>query len=291
MIKTKLSKQLLDHKITFVVFITVWDANPNGDPLNGNRPRTDLDGYGYISPECFFRKLRNFMQEEGYSILYQNPDKENFDGIECLRQRIESNKNLASLMKTDRKKFIEECSRIWLDARLFGATFPFKSSDKDTAVPGFKDHITGAVTISCTKTLSPIDIETTHITKIQPIEPDRRSDTFGARHSVPFAVYKVVGSINPNLARKYGITLDDVQVFKSAILNMFQNDASSARPDGSMEVSCLYWWNHKEANPSASVTKIRNAFNITKVANNKRFEDYKIEWKLDNCVQPEIIRN
>lgn len=139
--------------------------------------------------------------------------------------------------------------------------------------------------------MSPVDIETMQISKIQPAEPGRKSDTLGTRHSVPFAVYQVFGSISPSLARKNGVTLDDVQALKSAILNMFQNDASSARPDGSMEVSCLYWWEHKEANPAANTTKIRNAFNITKVANNKRFEDYKIEWKLDNCVQPEIIRN
>lgn len=107
MIKTKLSKQLLDHAITFVIFITVWDANPNGDPLNGNRPRTDLDGLGRISRECILRKIRNFLQEGGHSIYYQNPDKENFDDIESLLQRVESNGNLAALMKTNSRKKIQ----------------------------------------------------------------------------------------------------------------------------------------------------------------------------------------
>ena len=186
-------------------------------------------------------------------------------------------------MKTNsRKKFKEESCELWLDVRLFGATFAFT---------GFTDSVHEAVSISDAKSLSPVDIETMQISKIQPAEPGRKSNTLGTRHSVPFAVYQVFGSISPSLSRKNGVTLDDVQALKSAILNMFQNDASSARPDGSMEVSCLYWWEHKEANPAANTTKIRNAFNITKVANNKRFEDYKIEWKLDNCVQPEIIRN
>ena len=36
----------LENKIDFVAFISVTNANPNGDPLNGNIPRTDFEGYG-----------------------------------------------------------------------------------------------------------------------------------------------------------------------------------------------------------------------------------------------------
>lgn len=39
----------LANKIDFIGFITVDHANPNGDPLNGNQPRSDYDGYGEIS--------------------------------------------------------------------------------------------------------------------------------------------------------------------------------------------------------------------------------------------------
>ena len=42
----------LQGKIDFTLFISVKNANPNGDPLNGNRPRTDIDGYGEISDVC-----------------------------------------------------------------------------------------------------------------------------------------------------------------------------------------------------------------------------------------------
>ncbi|MBS3989226.1 MAG: type I CRISPR-associated protein Cas7, partial [Dethiobacter sp.] len=39
----------LKNKIDFAVVFTVKKANPNGDPLNGNRPRVDYDGYGEVS--------------------------------------------------------------------------------------------------------------------------------------------------------------------------------------------------------------------------------------------------
>ena len=44
----------LKNKIDFVALISVTNANGNGDPLNGNRPRTDYNGMGEISdvPLC-----------------------------------------------------------------------------------------------------------------------------------------------------------------------------------------------------------------------------------------------
>ena len=47
------------NKIDFAVLVTVNKANPNGDPLNGNRPREDFDGRGEISDVCIKRKIRN----------------------------------------------------------------------------------------------------------------------------------------------------------------------------------------------------------------------------------------
>ena len=49
---------ILENKIDFVVLISVNNANPNGDPLNGNRPRTTYTGLGEISDVCIKRKIR-----------------------------------------------------------------------------------------------------------------------------------------------------------------------------------------------------------------------------------------
>lgn len=66
----------LKKKIDFVVLVSVTNANSNGDPLNGNRPRTDYNGYGEISDVCIKRKIRNRMQDMGNSVFVQSDDKE-----------------------------------------------------------------------------------------------------------------------------------------------------------------------------------------------------------------------
>lgn len=82
--------ETLQNKIDFAVVISVKHANPNGDPLNGNRPRETYDGYGEISDVCLKRKIRNRMMDMGKSIFVQSDDKKN-DTYNSLEQRAKSN--------------------------------------------------------------------------------------------------------------------------------------------------------------------------------------------------------
>ena len=74
----------LQHKIDFAVILTVDHANPNGDPLNGNRPRTDYDGYGEISDVCLKRKIRDRLMEQGQGVYVQSDDRK-LDGMMVIR--------------------------------------------------------------------------------------------------------------------------------------------------------------------------------------------------------------
>ena len=65
----------LKGKIDFVLLISATNANPNGDPLNGNRPRENFDGYGEISDVCIKRKIRNRLQDMGQKIFVQSDDR------------------------------------------------------------------------------------------------------------------------------------------------------------------------------------------------------------------------
>ena len=62
----------LNGKIDFTLFVSANGANVNGDPLNGNRPRINLDGYGEMSDVCIKRKIRKKGKSCFKKILYQN---------------------------------------------------------------------------------------------------------------------------------------------------------------------------------------------------------------------------
>ena len=78
----------LENKIDFAIIFSVRNANPNGDPLNGNRPRVDYDGFGEITDVCLKRKIRDRLQSEGYSIFVQSDEKKT-DGMTSLKNRAE----------------------------------------------------------------------------------------------------------------------------------------------------------------------------------------------------------
>ena len=278
----------LKGKIDFTLFVSVTNANPNGDPLNGNRPRINLDGYGEISDVCIKRKIRNRFQDLGQRVFVQ-PDDRADDGYGSLKERAEGCEELKKEISKKKKAGRDLCARIacreWIDVRSFGQVFAFKGDDVSFGVRG-------PVSVHQAVSLSPVDIISMQITKSVNSEAGKESkasDTMGTKHRIGFAVYKVMGSVNVQLAEKTGFTQEDAEVLKESLKTLFENDASSARPDGSMEVCRMYWWQHNEKTPAVSSGKIQRSFQMNDVSRPSKFEDYNISWELDGCVEPEVF--
>lgn len=277
----------LKGKIDFTLFVSVSNANPNGDPLNGNRPRINLDGYGEISDVCIKRKIRNRFQDLGQRVFVQ-PDDRADDGFRSLKERAEGceelNKEISRKKKADRDLCARIACKEWIDVRSFGQVFAFKGEDVSFGVRG-------PVSIHQAVSLSPVDVISMQITKSVNSEAGKESkasDTMGTKHRIGFAVYKVMGSVNVQLAEKTGFSQEDAEILKESLKTLFENDASSARPDGSMEVCRMYWWQHAEKTPAVSSGKIQRSFKMNEVRRSSRFEDYNITWELDGCVKPEV---
>ena len=73
----------LKGKIDFVLLVSATNANPNGDPLNGNQPRISIDGLGEISDVCIKRKIRNRFQDMGQRVFVQSDDRSD-DSYRCV---------------------------------------------------------------------------------------------------------------------------------------------------------------------------------------------------------------
>lgn len=267
---------ILDRKIDFAVVLSVTKANPNGDPLNGNRPRQNYDGHGEISDVALKRKIRNRLQDIGEAIFVQSNDRK-VDSYNSLRERADANPELDKIMKSKNgssDEFASLACESWIDVRSFGQVFAFKG-EKNGA--GVSVGVRGPVSLHAATSLHPIDITSTQITKSVNSESgtSRGSDTMGMKHRVDSGVYVFYGSINTQLAEKTGFTLDDAEKIKQALVSLFANDVSSARPEGSMEVHRVYWWEHKSKLGQYSSAKVHRSLTpATSAPEPKRFEDY-----------------
>jgi CRISPR-associated protein Csd2 len=280
----------LKGKIDFVLIVSAVNANPNGDPSNGNRPRENMEGFGEISDVCIKRKIRNRWQDLGAPIFVQS-DERATDGFTSLRARAEGNTELADMFKKDKKVKLgkELCSKIaceqWLDVRGFGQVFAFKKSDVSLGVRG-------PISIHQAVSTSPVEIVSMQITKSVNSEATdgKASDTMGTKNRVSFGLYPIKGSVNVQLAEKTGFSQEDANLLKQALLTLFENDASSARPEGSMEVCRLYWWAHDEKTPAISTAKVHRSIHINeKKERPGSFFDYDISYESPGCKEPEVF--
>jgi CRISPR-associated protein Csd2 len=255
----------LQSKIDFAAVLRVKHANPNGDPLNGNRPRTDYNGLGEITDVCLKRKLRDRLQEAGLEIFVQSDDRKKDDAT-SLRDRAE---------KALGKKFgSAETARMacekWVDVRAFGQLFALPKKGKATGEQGEGDTgvsipIRGPVTLQSAFSVMPVEVTSTQITKSVSGEGDgtkRGSDTMGMKHRVDDGVYVFFGSMNPQLAERTGFSDEDAGQIKKMLPRLFENDASSARPEGSMEVLKVVWWKHSSKAGQYSSAKVHRTLSV-----------------------------
>lgn len=257
-------KNMLSKKIDFAIIIGVRNANPNGDPLNGNRPRVNYDGFGEISDVCLKRKMRNRLMEDGEDILVQSDDYRN-DSWRSIKDRFDNNKNIAALGKKASSDDIADAAcKEWFDVRAFGQVLAFKGkSEKDG---GVSIAIRGPVSIQSAFSIDTVDVESLQITKSVNLEtneanPSKKTgDTIGQKHRISKGIYVTYGSINRQLAEKTHFSDEDAEKIKKAILKLFENDESSARPSGSMEVLKVIWWTHTDQVVSSA--KVHRSLNV-----------------------------
>ncbi|MFR0847354.1 MAG: type I-C CRISPR-associated protein Cas7/Csd2 [Eubacterium sp.] len=276
----------LTNKIDFAVVMMVNNANPNGDPLNGNRPRETYDGYGEISDVCIKRKIRNRLQDMGEKIFVQSQERAQ-DEYKSLSDRAKGNKRLQDALKEkDRESYRKIACEEWLDVRAFGQVFGFKDQK------GVSEGIRGPVSIQSAFSIVPVSVESMQITKsVNGTTSEKKGgDTMGMKHKVSSAMYVTKGSINCQLAQKTGFSDEDAEKIKEALRTLFENDASAARPEGSMEICKVYWWKHNCPTGQYSSAKVHRSLVIEANTDDpKSFNDYTIKIEPLEGLQPEEI--
>ena len=256
---------VIQNKIDFAVVLRVKHANPNGDPLNGNRPRTDYNGYGEITDVCLKRKIRDRLQDADLEIFVQSDDRKK-DDAKSLRDRADK----ALGKKFGSAETVGLACAKWVDVRAFGQLFalPKKSKPKggdDEGDTGISIPIRGPVTLQSAFSLQPVEVTSTQITKSVSGDGDgtkRGADTMGMKHRVDEGIYVFYGSMNPQLAERTGFSDEDAEAIKKVLPKLFENDASSARPEGSMEILKVIWWKHNCKSGQYSSAKVHRTLSV-----------------------------
>ena len=244
------SDQPVQNRYDFVLFFDVTDANPNGDPDAGNLPRIDPEtGQGLVTDVCLKRKVRNYVAlkhggEPPYEIYVQERAVLNLKHDRAWQQHIpnakpKDKKNLPKEQEEAMKLTGFMCQNFF-DIRTFGAVM---TTDVNCG------QVRGPVQFGVGRSLHPIvsqDISVTRCAVTTEREAEQQEGgnrTMGRKFAVPYGLYRVHGYINPNLAdgkKGTGFSETDLELFKESLNQLFEFDASAARPPGAMRpVACV----------------------------------------------------
>jgi len=248
----KNENQPITSRYDFVYFFDITDGNPNGDPDAGNLPRLDPEtGQGLVTDVCLKRKVRNFVglahgEEPPYEIYVKEKAILNKQHERAyLALKLDPKKRNNKGKEDEDIRLTRWMCDNFFDVRTFGAVM---TTDVNCG------QVRGPVQFAIARSMHPIisaEYAVTRCAVTTEAEAEKQQGgnrTMGRKFAVPYALYRVHGYINPNLAggdKGTGFSEADLALFKRSLDQMFEQDKSAARAN-MRPVACIAF---KHENP------------------------------------------
>lgn len=279
----------IQNRFDFVLFFDVKNGNPNGDPDAGNMPRIDPEtGHGIVSDVCLKRKVRNYVDlvkgqdvdgpdvaegELGYKIYVQEGAVLNERNKKAyVHYDMKPSEKKLPKGEQDRLKVTKFMCDNFFDIRSFGAVMT-------TGVNC--GQVRGPIQMCFAESVDPVmpmemSITRMAVTKEEDAEKER---TMGRKQYIPYGLYRVEGFVSASLAEKTGFSQEDLDLFFSALMNMFENDRSAAR--GLMSSRKLLVFKHESKLGNAPAHRLFETVKVNRLIPEaqeaRSFSDYAIE--------------
>jgi len=171
----------------------VKDANPNGDPIDENKPRIDEEtGINIVTDVRLKRTIRDYLYEfKGQDVFV----RQTYTDDKKLRTKEDRVKDFGQ----NDKNIIQSC----IDIRLFGAT---------TAIEKQTMTLTGPVQFKYGRSLHKVDLKYFKGTTVMPSKAGAEQGTFWERYILPYSIIVFYGVVNENAARQQEIPLTEMDL-------------------------------------------------------------------------------
>lgn len=221
----------ITNRSEIIFLYDVTNCNPNGDPMDSNRPRVNEEtGKCLVTDVRLKRTIRDYLFEKGYNgtengvgdIFVRDEDGSPVTGT----QRAKSYNN-----KTD---FIQK----FIDVRLFGAVSAPKKADKKTKTKkeevsedaeneaGGEEtdtsktfHLTGPVQFGMGKSLNKVKENFIKGTGAFATTEEAKQRTFREEYNISYGLIGFHGVINENAARETQLSENDVDELVEGLWN------------------------------------------------------------------------
>ena len=210
----------------------IADANPNGDPLDGNKPRLDEETeINLVTDVRLKRTIRDYLHDYKEQGIFIKEIQDKEGNIQDAKQRAndyssnDGKYDSIDEARSDLKKnILEKC----IDVRLFGATIPIdvkiKNKNKSSSVT-----LTGPVQFKMGRSLNRVEIQ--HIKGTGAFASGKGKDqkTFREEYILPYSLINFYGIVNENAAKETELNDDDIKLLIDAMWNGTKNLISRSK--------------------------------------------------------------
>jgi CRISPR-associated protein Csh2 len=227
---------VVDNRSEIVFLYDVTYANPNGDPMEENKPRIDEEtGINIVTDVRLKRTIRDY-----FLTLIENGD-DRVKEQDVFIKEVRDEEGYLYDAKTRAKDFLKKegkfsemkeaikneiCSKC-IDVRLFGGVIPLelKVSGKDKSEKG-SITLTGPVQFRFGRSLHRVDVKYIQGTGAFAADYEGKKSmqfTFREEYILPYSLICFYGLINENAAKTTGLTNNDVGLLLEGMWNGTKN--------------------------------------------------------------------
>lgn len=203
--------EIVSQRREIVFLYDIKDINPNGDPLDENKPRIDDETMiNLISDVRLKRTIRDFLHDfKGEEIFIRETRKDDGTLIDK-----EGRLDILNIKSAD--ELIKKC----IDIRLFGATAAIKNKSI---------ILTGPVQFRIGRSLHRVKVTYMKGTTVMPSDKSNKQGTFTEQYILPYSLIGFYGIVNENAARSTQLTDDDISLLYNGLWNGTKNLISRSK--------------------------------------------------------------
>ncbi len=201
----------------------ITDANPNGDPMDENKPRLDEEtGINLVTDVRLKRTIRDYLHETKSQNIFVREIRDEKDNLQDAKMRAEDflydeagnklNKEkltVAEMKTVISKNVLNEC----IDVRLFGATIPIEKKKGDAGSLTY----TGPVQFKMGRSMHAVNMVHIKGTGAFASGANKSMSTFREEYFLSYSLISFYGIVNENAAAHTNLQEKDVDLLLEAM--------------------------------------------------------------------------
>jgi len=203
-------ENVIQNRSEILFLYDVKDGNPNGDPVDENKPRIDEEtNENIVTDVRLKRTIRDYLYEYKNQEIFIREIRKEDSKLVTKEERMN---------QLGKDSIINKC----IDIRLFGST---------TAVENQTLALTGPVQFKFGRSLHKVDLTYIKGTTVMPSGEEKKQGTFTERYILPYSLIAFYGIVNENAAKMQNIPLtnNDIDLMMEGIWNGTKNLISGTK--------------------------------------------------------------